>query len=88
MGSGPKIIKDKKINLDSTDIGAEISLNNEKLKNKFLKNSIAILSSEIDEVKNVFSNEMQDFQIPSRPLSEKLSTVSAGSHNDSRVLEP
>ena len=83
-----KIIKDKKINLDSTDIGAEISLNNEKLKNKFLKNSIAILSSEIDEVKNVFSNEMQDFQIPSRPLSEKLSTVSAGSHNDSRVLEP
>ena len=82
-----KVVKEKKINLESSDIGAEITLNNEKLKNKFLKNSIAILSSEIDEVKNVFSNELQDFQIPSRPLSEKASSI-ASSHNSSKVLEP
>lgn len=82
-----KIVKEKKINLESSDIGAEIALNNEKLKNKFLKNSIVILSSELDDVKNVFSNELQDFQIPSRPLSEKMSSV-ASSHNSSKILEP
>ena len=77
-----KLIKDKKVNLDNTDIGAEIRLNNEKLKNKLLKNSIAILSSEIDEVKDIFSNELQEFNIPSRPLSEKASSVAS---NNSRI---
>ena len=77
-----KLMKDKKVNLDNSDLGAEIRLNNEKLKNKFLKNSIAILSSEIDEVKDIFSNELQDFNIPSRPLSEKASSVAS---NNSRI---
>ena len=62
----------------------EIKLNNEKLKNKFLKNSIAILSSEIDEVKNVFSSELEDFNIPSRPMSEK-SSIASRSNNMSRI---
>ena len=79
-----KLVKDKNINLDNTDIGMEIKLNNEKLKNKFLKNSIAILSSEIDEVKNVFSSELEDFNIPSRPMSEK-SSIASRSNNMSRV---
>ena len=79
-----KLVKDKNINLDNTDIGMEIKLNNEKLKNKFLKNSIAILSSEIDEVKNVFSSELEDFNIPSRPMSEK-SSIASRSNNMSRI---
>jgi len=79
-----KLVKDKNINLDDTDIGMEIKLNNEKLKNKFLKNSIAILSSEIDEVKNVFSSELEDFNIPSRPMSEK-SSIASRSNNMSRI---
>jgi hypothetical protein len=79
-----KLVKDKNINLENSDIGMEIKLNNEKLKNKFLKNSIAILSSEIDEVKNVFSSELEDFNIPSRPMSEK-SSIASRSNNMSRV---
>ena len=79
-----KLVKDKNINLDNTDIGMEIKLNNEKLKNKFLKHSIAILSSEIDEVKNVFSSELEDFNIPSRPMSEK-SSIASRSNNMSRI---
>ena len=55
------------------------------MKNKFLKNSIAILSNEIDEVKDIFSNELVDFNIPSRPLSEKASSVGSKSNNTSRV---
>ena len=79
-----KLVKDKNINLENSDIGMEIKLNNEKLKNKFLKNSIAILSSEIDEVKNVFSSELEDFNIPSRPMSEK-SSIASRSNNMSRI---
>ena len=82
-GKIPKLdVEEDSVNLDNTDIGAEIRLNNEKLKNKFLKNSIAILSSEIDEVKDIFSNELQEFNIPSRPLSEKASSVAS---NNSRI---
>lgn len=82
-----KLVKDNKINLEDTDIGYEIKLNNEKLKNQFLKNSISILSAEIDEVKNIFSGEMQDFNIPSRPLSviTNQSNIEK-SHNTSKQL--
>ena len=52
-----KLIRDSNIDIDNTDIGNEIKLKNEKIKNDFLKNSISILAAEIDEVKNIFSNE-------------------------------
>ena len=61
------------INLDNSDIGLEIQLNNENLRNKFLKNSISILCSEIPEMRSVISGSLQEVgvEIASRPNSEK-----------------
>ena len=86
-----KLIRDNNIDMDNTDLGSEIKLNNEKLKNKFLKNSISILAAEIDEVRNIFSSEMQDFNIPSRPISvisqeSRKSNITNESHNTSKHL--
>jgi len=83
-----KLVKDNNIDMDNTDIGNEIKLSNEKIKNDFLKRSISILASEIDEVRTILSNEMQDFKIPSRPVSIKseISNVSNHSHNESKQL--
>jgi len=83
-----KILKDNNIDIENTDIGNEIKLRNEKIKNEFLKNSISILAQEIDEVKTILSNEMQDFKIPSRPVSMKseASNVSNHSQNESKQL--
>lgn len=81
-----KLIRDKGVNVENSQIGNEIALNNEKLKNKYLKNSIAILSNEIQEVKDIFSNLLQDNKIPSRPISKMSSVHSQSSHNSSRVL--
>ena len=90
MNAFNKILRDNHIdkNLDNSDIGIEIKLKNEKVKNDFLKRSISILASEIDEVKNILSNEMQDFKIPSRPISVKteMSNVSKHSQEESKQL--
>ena len=80
-----KMIRDNNIDLENTDIGYEIKLKNEKIKNDFLKRSISILASEIDEVRSILSNEMQDFKIPSRPISVK-SDVSNHSQNESKQM--
>ena len=80
-----KLVRDNNINIEDTDIGNEIKLKNEKIKNEFLKNSISILASEIDDVRTILSNEMQDFKIPSRPASMK-SQVSNVSQEDSKQL--
>ena len=83
-----KLVRDNNIDIDNTDIGNEIKLNNEKIKNDFLKRSISILASEIDDVRTILSNEMQDFKIPSRPVSIKseVSNASNRSHNESKQL--
>ena len=86
-----KLIRENNIDMDNTDLGSEIRLNNEKIKNRFLKNSISILAAEIDEVRNIFSSEMQDFNIPSRPISvmsheSGKSNRTNGSHNTSKNL--
>ena len=83
-----KLIKDNNIDMDNTDIGNEIKLSNEKIKNDFLKRSISILASEIDDVRTILSNEMQDFNIPSKPVSIKseVSNASNHSHNESKQL--
>ncbi len=90
MNAFNKILRDNHIdkNLDNSDIGIEIKLKNEKVKNDFLKRSISILASEIDEVKNILSNEMQDLKIPSRPISVKteMSNVSKHSQEESKQL--
>lgn len=64
------------INMDS-DIGYDIKSNNEALKNKFLKNSISILCSEIPEMKSVLSDRLQEMgiEISSRPESEKAGII-------------
>ena len=77
-----KVMRDNNIDLDNSDIGSEIKLRNEKIKNDFLKRSISILASEIDEVKNVLSNIMQDFQIPSRPMSVKSDKSNESNHSN------
>ena len=76
-----KLIRDNNIDIDNTDIGNEIKLKSEKIKNDFLKNSISILAAEIDEVKNIFSNEMQDFHIPTRPISMRSDVSNASNHS-------
>ncbi len=76
-----KLVKDNNIDIDNTDIGNEIKLKNEKIKNDFLKNSISILAAEIDEVKRIFANEMQDFHIPSRPISMRSDVSNASNHS-------
>ena len=80
-----KVVRDNNIDMENTDLGNEIKLRNEKIKNDFLKRSISILASEIDEVRSILSNEMQDFQIPSRPVSIK-SEVSNHSQEDSKQM--
>ena len=82
-----KVVSDNNIDIENSDIGNEIKLKNEKIKNDFLKRSISILASEIDDVKNILSNEMQDFNIPSRPISVKSESNASNnsrSHNSSK----
>ena len=82
-----KLLTDNNIDIENTDIGNEIKLRNEKIKNEFLKNSISLLAQEIDEVKTILSNEMQDFNIPSRPISVKSESNASNnsrSHNSSK----
>ena len=75
------MIRESRIDIDNTDIGNEIKLKNEKIRNDFLKNSISILAAEIDEVKTIFANEMQDFHIPTRPISMKSEISNASNHS-------
>lgn len=62
-----------------SEIGHEIELNNQILKNKFLKNSLTILCNEIPEMRSVLSNNLQEIgiDIPSRQVSEKGSDTSS-----------
>ena len=79
------VLRQNHIDMRNTDIGNEIKLRNEKIKNDFLKRSISILASEIDDVRTILSNAMQDFKIPSRPVSMK-SQISNASQEDSKQL--
>lgn len=67
-----------KLDLTNSDIGYEIELNNQMLRNKFIKNALSILCSEIPEMRSVLSNNLQEvgIDIPSRPVSEKASVSS------------
>jgi len=69
-----QILQRTNLNMES-DIGHEIQLNNEILRNKFLKNAITILCSEIPEMRSVISGSLQEVgvEIASRPTSEKAS---------------
>ena len=62
-----------KFNLKNSDAGLEVEMNNEMLRNKFLKNALTILCNEIPEMRSVLSNNLQEvgIDIPSRPVSEK-----------------
>ena len=55
-----KVIKDNNIDIENTDIGYEIKLKNEKIKNDFLKRSISILASEIDEVRSILVERKEE----------------------------
>ena len=81
-----KVIRDSHIDIDNSDIGNEIKLRNEKIKNEFLKRSISILASEIDEVKTILANEMQDFKIPSKPISVKSEASNNSKIEDSKEM--
>ena len=81
-----KVIRDSHIDIDNSDIGNEIKLRNEQIKNEFLKRSISILASEIDEVKTILANEMQDFKIPSKPISIKSELSNASKIEDSKEM--
>jgi UDP-glucose:O-linked fucose beta-1,3-glucosyltransferase len=81
-----KVIRDSHIDIDNSDIGNEIKLRNEQIKNEFLKRSISILASEIDEVKTILANEMQDFKIPSKPISVKSELSNASKIEDSKEM--
>ena len=63
-------------NLTNIPISTEIELNKERLKNKYLKNALALLCSEIPEMKYALNNNLQEFgiKIPSRPIPEKPSS--------------
>jgi UDP-glucose:O-linked fucose beta-1,3-glucosyltransferase len=50
------VLRQNHIDINNTDIGNEIKLRNEKIKNDFLKRSISILASEIDDVRNILLN--------------------------------
>jgi hypothetical protein len=67
-----QVLQRANLNMES-DLGFEIQLNNEILRNKFLKNAITILCSEIPEMKSVISGSLQEVgvEIASRPSSEK-----------------
>jgi hypothetical protein len=72
-----QIITQLKVDMKS-DIGLEIELNNQMLRNKFMKNALTILYNEIPEMRSILSNNLQEMgiDIPSRPVSEKASESS------------
>ncbi len=67
-----------KVDLTTSDLGYEIEMNNQMLRNKFMKNALTILCNEIPEMRSVLSNNLQEvgIDIPSRPVSEKASVSS------------
>jgi UDP-glucose:O-linked fucose beta-1,3-glucosyltransferase len=82
------VLRQNHIDINNTDIGNEIKLRNEKIKNDFLKRSISILASEIDDVRNILLNEIQDIEIPSRPFSVHSDASNPSNNEDSKVMEP
>ena len=81
------VLRQNHIDINNTDIGNEIKLRNEKIKNDFLKRSISILASEIDDVRNILLNEIQDIEIPSRPFSVHSNASNASNNEDSKEYE-
>jgi len=70
------ILSKMNTNLSNIPISTEIELCKEKLKNKYLKNALAILCDKIPEMKYALNNNLQEFgiNIGSRPISEKASS--------------
>jgi len=62
---------------DKSNIGLQIELSNEKLKNQYLMNAISILCSEIPELKSSITEPIGEkgIIIPSRANSEKLCNI-------------
>jgi len=62
---------------DKSNIGLQIELSNEKLKNQYLMNAISILCSEIPELKSSITEPLGEkgIIIPSRANSEKLGNI-------------
>jgi len=81
------VLRQNHIDMNNTDIGNEIKLRNEKIKNDFLKRSISILASEIDDVRNILLNEIQDIEIPSRPFTVHSNASNASNNEDSKEYE-
>ena len=69
-----KTLKDTKVKLEYTEIGLEIEVNNEKIKNQFLKNTISTLSSDIPEFKQIFDNNNK--------VNEKRPSTSYNNNNN------
>jgi hypothetical protein len=61
------------VNIDTSDIGLQIRLNEEVQKNRFLKNAISFLCGELPEMQTALDNNLQEIgiEINSRTLSEK-----------------
>ena len=72
-----KTLKDTKVKLEYTEIGLEIEVNNEKIKNQFLKNTISTLSSDIPEFKQIFNNN----------INEKRPSTSSNNNNKNNTLK-
>ena len=81
------VLRQNHIDMRNTDIGNEIKLRNEKIKNDFLKRSISILASEIDDVRNILLNDIQDIEIPSRPFSVHSNASNVSNNEDSKEYE-
>jgi len=66
--------KNPNLDWENSNIGKEIELNNEKLKNQYLMNAISILCSEIPELKQSITEPLGErgIHIPSRANSERL----------------
>lgn len=66
--------KNPNLDFEKSNIGMEIELNNEKLKNQYLMNAISILCHEIPELRPSITEPLgeRNIIVPSRPNSEKL----------------
>jgi hypothetical protein len=61
------------VNVDTSDIGLQIKLNEEIQKNRFLKNALSFLCGELPEMQIALDNNLQEIgiEINSRNVSEK-----------------
>jgi hypothetical protein len=61
------------VNVENSDVGLQINLNEELQKNRFLKNAISFLCGELPEMQTALDNNLQEIgiEINSRSFSEK-----------------